>query len=131
MIAAMIPSDEDEITDSIFKGFVLVSLPSDQVQMQQGLGLMDGRVNVGFKDPKTKQFDMKTYERMVKQITGRSPTEFREWQSREILAGKMRDLVRAPVRVAEDEALDRYKVERTTATVSYAVVRRSWLEKYA
>jgi peptidyl-prolyl cis-trans isomerase D len=122
---------EDEITDSIFHGYVLVSLPSDQVQMQQSLGLNDGRVNVGFKDPKTKQFDMKTYERMVKQITGRSPTEFREWQSREILAGKMRDLVRAPVRVAEDEALDRFKVERTTSTVSYAVVRRSWLEKYA
>ena len=79
---------EDEITDSIFHGYVMVSLPSDQVQMQQGLGLNDGRVNVGFKDPKTKQFDMKTYERMVKQITGRSPTEFREWQSREILAGE-------------------------------------------
>ena len=121
---------EDEITDSIFHGYVLVSLPSDQVQMQQGLGLNDGRVNVGFKDSKTKQFDMKVYERTVKQITGRSPTEFREWQSREILAGKMRDLVRAPVRVAEDEALDRFKVERTTATVNYAVVRRSWLEKY-
>jgi len=45
---------EDEITDSIFHGYVLVSLPSDQVQMQQGLGLNDGRVNVGFKDPKTK-----------------------------------------------------------------------------
>ncbi len=122
---------EDEITDSIFHGYVLVSLPSDQVQMQQGLGLNDGRVNVGFKDAKTKQFDMKVYERTVKQITGRSPTEFREWQSREILAGKMRDLVRAPVRVAEDEALDRFKIERTTATVNYAVVRRSWLEKYA
>ena len=122
---------EDEITDSIFHGYVLVSLPSDQVQMQQGLGLNDGRVNVGFKDSKTKQFDMKVYERTVKQITGRSPTEFREWQSREILAGKMRDLVRAPVRVAEDEALDRFKIERTTATVNYAVVRRSWLEKYA
>lgn len=122
---------EDEITESIFKGFVLLSLPSDQVQMQRGLGIDDGKVNVGFKDPKTKQFDMKTYERLVKQITGRSPTEFREWQSRELLAAKMRDLVRAPVRVAEDEALDRYKSERTTSTVSYAVVRRSWLEKYA
>jgi len=121
---------EDEITDSIFKGFVLLSLPSDQVQMQRGLGIDDGRVNVGFKDPKTKQFDMKTYERLVKQITGRSPTEFREWQSRELLAAKMRDLVRAPVRVAEDEGLDRYKTERTTSTVNYAVVRRSWVEKY-
>ena len=122
---------EDEITDSIFHGFVLVSLPSDQIQMQQSLGIMDGRVNVGFKDAKTKQFDMKTYERMVKQITGRSPQEFREWQGREILAAKMRDLIKAPVRVAEDEALDRYKTERTTSTVNYVVVRRSWLEKYA
>lgn len=122
---------EDEITDSIFHGFVLVSLPSDQIQMQQSLGIQDGRVNVGFKDAKTKQFDMKTYERMVKQITGRSPNEFREWQGRELLAAKMRDLIRAPVRVAEDEALDRYKTERTTSTVNYVVVRRSWLEKYA
>ncbi|CAN5700467.1 hypothetical protein BH11MYX4_BH11MYX4_55810 [soil metagenome] len=121
---------EEEITDSIFRGFVLLSLPSDQAQMQRGMGIDDGKINVGFKDPKTKQFDMKAYERMVKQITGRSPTEFREWQSRELLAAKMRDLVRGPVRIAEDEALDRFKTERTTSTVSYAVVRRSWLEKY-
>jgi len=122
---------EDEITDSIFRGSVLVSLPSDNAQMQRQLGIDEGRINVGFKDPKTKQFDMKTYERLVKQLTGRSPTEFREWQSRELLAAKMRDLVRAPVRVADDEAFDRYKLERTTSTVGYVVVRRSWLEKYA
>ena len=122
---------EEEITDSIFHGNVLLSMPSDQAQMQRGMGIEDGKVNVGFKDPKTKQFDMKTYERLVKQITGRSPTEFREWQGRELLAAKMRDLVRAPVRVADDEALDRFKTERTTSTVNYAVVRRSWLEKYA
>jgi len=122
---------EDEITDSIFKGLVHVSVPSDQAPLQRQLGIDDGKINVGFKDPKTKQFDMKTYERLVKQLTGRSPTEFREWQSRELLAGKMRDLIRAPVRVADDEAFDRYKIERTTSTVSYVVARRSWLEKYA
>lgn len=122
---------EDEITESIFKGFIVLSVPSDQFQLQRNLGIDDGKVNVGFKDPKTKQFEMKTYERLVKQITGRSPTEFREWQSRELLAAKMRDLVRAPVRVAEDEALDRYKTERTTSTVNYVIARRSWLEKYA
>jgi parvulin-like peptidyl-prolyl isomerase len=42
----------------------------------------------------------------------------------------MRDLIRGPVRIAEDEALDRFKTERTTSTVNYAVVRRSWIEKY-
>jgi len=123
--------DPKEITDSIFKGMVYVSVPSDQAQMQRQLGVDDGKINAGFKDPKTKQFDMKTYEKMVKQLTNRSPTEFREWQTRELLAAKMRDLIRAPVRVAEDEAFDRYKVDKTTSTVGYAVVRRGWLEKYA
>lgn len=122
---------EDEITDSIFKGNILVSMPSDQVVLLRQMGLDDGKINVGFKDPKTKQFDMKTYERLVKQVTGRSPQEFREWQGRELLAAKMRDLVRAPVRVADEEALDRFKMERGTSTLSYAVVRRSWVEKYA
>jgi peptidyl-prolyl cis-trans isomerase D len=122
---------EAEITDSIFHGWVLLSLPSDNPLLARNLGIEDGRANVGFKDPKTKQFEIKTYERLVKQLTGRSPTEFREWQSRELLAAKMRDLVRAPVRVADDEALDRYMTERTTSTVRYAVVRRSWIEKYA
>lgn len=122
---------EDEITDSIFHGNVRLSLPADNVQMQRGLGIDDGKVIVPFKDPKTKTFDMKTYERLVKQITGRSPNEFRDWQTRELLAAKMRDLVRAPVRVADEEAFDRYQVERTNATVNYVVVRRNWLEKYA
>lgn len=123
---------EDEITDSIFNGYILVSLPSDNVPLQRQLGFLDGKVKVDiFKNKDTKRFDIKTYERNIKQMTGRSPAEFREWQSRELLAAKMRDLVRAPVRVAEDEAFDRYVTERTTATLGYAVVRSGWLEKYA
>jgi peptidyl-prolyl cis-trans isomerase D len=122
---------EDEITDSIFRGWIHVSLPSDNLQLAQNLGFEDGRTHVQlFNDPKTKQFDLKAYERNVKQLTGRSPTEFREWQSRELLAAKMRDLVRTPVRVADDEAFDRYVTQKTNAVVSYSVVRRSWIEKY-
>lgn len=122
---------DDEVNDSILRGFILASVPADNVALARNLGVMDGKVNAGFKDPKTKQFDLKVYERMVKQITGRSPIEFREWQTRELLAAKMRDLVRAPVRVAEDEAFDRFQKERTTAVANYTVVRKSWVEKYA
>lgn len=121
---------EDEINESIIRGFILASVPADNSQLARQLGLGDGKVSAGFKDPKTKQFDLKVYERMVKQLTGRSPMEFREWQSRELLAAKMRDLVRSPVRVSEDEAFDRYAKERTTATLNYVVVRKSWIEKY-
>ncbi len=123
---------EDEITDSIFKGNLLVSLPADNPNLQRQVGFFDGRARVDvFKNKDTKTFDMKTYERNIKAMTGRSPAEFREWQARELLAAKMRDLVRAPVRVADDEAFDRYVGERTTSTVNYVVVRKSWVEKYA
>lgn len=123
---------EDEVNDSIYKGNILVSLPADNPNLQRQVGFFDGKARVDvFKNKDTKLFDMKAYERNVKQMTGRSPAEFREWQTRELLAAKMRDLVRTPVRVADDEAFDRFVTERTTSTVSYAVIRKSWVEKYA
>jgi peptidyl-prolyl cis-trans isomerase D len=123
---------EEEVNDSIYKGTLLVSLPADNPNLQRQVGFFDGKAHVDvFKNKDTKLFEMKTYERNVKSMTGRSPAEFREWQSRELLAAKMRDLVRTPVRVADDESFDRFVTERTTATVNYAVVRKSWVEKYA
>src|SRR6185503_2477502 len=78
---------EEEITDSIYKGNILVSLPADNPNIQRQTGFMDGHAKVDvFKNKDTKAFDMKTYERNVKAMTGRSPAEFREWQAREILA---------------------------------------------
>lgn len=128
---------EDEITDSIFHGHIHVSLPSDSQQLGRQLGFENGRTNAaylipnGYKNKDTKQFDMKVYERTIKQLVNRSPSEFREWQARELLAAKMRDLIKAPVRVADDEAFNRYVEERSTSTVNYVVVRKGWIEKYA
>ncbi len=128
---------ENEITDSIFAGNIYASLPSDNPGLGRQLGFENGHIVAdrlvpnGFKNKDTKTFDLKVYERTVKQLSGRSPTEFREWQAREILAAKMRDLIKAPVRVADDEGFDRFVVERTTATVSFLMVRNSWIEKYA
>jgi peptidyl-prolyl cis-trans isomerase D len=123
---------EEELTDSIYKGNILVSLPSDNPILQRQVGFLDGRARVDyFKNKDTKVFDLKTYERNIKQLTGRSPADFREWQGAELLAAKMRDLVRTPVRVADHEAFDRFVTERTNGTVNYVVVRKSWVEKYA
>jgi peptidyl-prolyl cis-trans isomerase D len=127
---------EDEITDSVFRGNLYMSLPSDTPMAARQLGFENGHTPVdrlipgGFKNKETKQFDLKVYERVLKQLVNRSPQEFREWQAREILAEKMRELIKAPVRVADDEALDRYVEERSSSTVSYVVVRKGWIEKY-
>jgi peptidyl-prolyl cis-trans isomerase D len=128
---------EDEITDSIFNGNIYVSLPVDNPQMQRQAGLENGHTTAdrlvpnGFKNKDSKIFDVKIYERTLKQLVNRSPAEFREWQARELLAAKMRDLIKAPVRVAEDEAFDRFVEARSTSTVGYIVVRKGWIEKYA
>lgn len=126
---------DDEVTDSIFAGFILVSVPSDNPQLAYTLGVRDGRINPmlygAFRDPKTKTFDSKVYERTVRGMTGRSPAEFREWQHRELLAARMRDVVRAPVRISESEVWDRYVDEKSTAALTYIPVRASYMEKYA
>ncbi len=121
---------EEEITEEIYNGFIHVSVPSDNPQLAYSLRIADGRVYVGFRDPKTKQFEVKVYERTIRNLVGRSPTEFREEQGREILASKMRDLVRAPVRVSEVEALESYIGEKTSATVSYLSVKQGYVTKY-
>lgn len=63
-------------------------------------------------------------------MTGRSPSDFREWQQRELLAARMRDLVRTPVRVSEQEGWDRYLEEKSTSALNYVHVRATYMEKY-
>jgi len=125
---------DEEVTESIYNGFILVSVPSDNPQLGYTLGVRDGRINPGlygaFRDPKTKRFDTKVYERTVRSMTGRSPSDFREWQQRELLAARMRDLVRTPVRVSEQEGWDRYLEEKSTSALNYVHVRATYMEKY-
>lgn len=123
---------DQEVTDQIFDGIVRVSVPSDNLELAGRLPLGPGGMKIlNFKDPKTKMFDMKLYERRIKNETGRSPTEFREEQTRELLASKMRDLVKAPIRVSEAEAYEAYLRQFNTATVSYVKVSPAYAAQYA
>lgn len=121
---------EDEITDAIYNGFIHVSIPSDRPSLASYLRVSGGKIYAGFRDQKTKRFDMKVYERAIKSLMGRSPTEFREEQARELQAAKVRDVIRTPVRVSESEALAAYVDERSTATLNTIWVRSSYLAKY-
>jgi peptidyl-prolyl cis-trans isomerase D len=126
---------DDEVTDEIYGGFIRVSVPSDNPGLALSLNIMDPsgstKVYADFRDQKSKRFDLKVYERSIKAHVGRSPTEFREEQTRELLAAKVRDLVRTPVRVSEVEALESYVDEKSTATLTYVQIRQSWVAKYA
>ncbi len=121
---------DGEVTDNIFDGILHVSLPSDDPSKTSGLGGPDGRRFANFRDSKTKMFDNKVYERTIKNLVGRSPAEFREEQAREILAAKVRDLVRTPVRVSEDEAGERYIAEKSQAQIEQWVFKNAYFARW-
>lgn len=122
---------EEEVTENIFNGIIHLSVPSDKPELNFSLGVHDGKILVNFRDSKTKTFDEKTYKRMLKYLADRSEVEFREEQERELLASKMRDLVRAPVRVSEAEAYESFIAEKSQASVAWLEVKQSYVARYA
>ncbi len=143
-----------EVTDQLYAGYVRASVPAADPAVAQSIvlemyqsyaraGLVsqeaaqahfndrDTAIPVDFRDAKTKAFDMKVYERRVRELSNRSTTEFREEQARELLAAKMRDVVRAPVRVSEAEAKQEYQRRYSTATVTWVPVKESWAARWA
>jgi peptidyl-prolyl cis-trans isomerase D len=144
---------EDEVTDQLYSGFVRASVPSADPTIAQAIleemyksyaraGLVsqevaqahfndrDTAIPVDFRDPKTKMFDMKVYERQVRNLSNRSTAEFRGEQARELLAAKMRDVIRAPVRVSDTEAWEEYQRRYDTATVAWIPVKESWAARW-
>jgi peptidyl-prolyl cis-trans isomerase D len=145
---------DSEVTDQLYAGFVRVSVPAADPTVAQSIvnemyqsyahaGLVsaevaqahanerDTAIPVDFRDPKTKTFDMKVYERQVRNLSNRSTAEFREEQARELLAAKMRDVVRSPVRVSGSEAWQEYERRYSTATVSWVNAKESWAARWA
>ncbi len=145
---------DKEVTDQLYDGYVRVSIPAEDprqaqtilqemYQSYQRAGILSGElaqqrfnardtaIPVDFRDQKTKLFDMKVYERQVRNLSNRSTTEFREEQARELLAAKVRDVIRDPVRISEDEAWDEYNRRHSTATVTYIPVKEEWVARWA
>lgn len=121
---------ENELNDQLLQGIVHLSLPTDKESLAYTYRIQDGKVLEDFRDPKTKKFEMKFYERKARALAG-SPVEFREVQAREVLAAKMRDLVRAPVRVSEVEALEAYVGEKSSASLTHVDVSQKFAARYA
>jgi peptidyl-prolyl cis-trans isomerase D len=149
-----IAATDKEVTDQLFEGFIRVSIPAadpnlagtilaemyqsyaragllSQEVAQQHFSDRDTAIPVDFRDQKTKTFDLKIYERKVRELSNRSTTEFREEQARELVASKVRDVVRNPVRISEVEAWDEYERQNSTATLSYVQVKESWAARWA
>lgn len=82
-------------------------------------------------DPKTGEIDDDLYSRVVRSTTNRSPKEFLKMQVRELLAARMRDLVRSRIRVSDEEAFDAFMREKSKAVVRFVRLDPEWFGRYA
>ena len=122
-------STAQQILGEMYQSYARAGLVTPEVA-QQHFNDRDTAIPVDFRDQKTKAFDLKIYERKVRELSNRSTTEFREEQARELLAAKVRDVVRDPVRISETEAWDEYERRYSTATLSYVGVKEAWAARW-
>ncbi len=135
---------KNSISDELLSGRAHISLPANEGSLwsyRLGLCIPDmagQRCEPGtemirmlpVKNSETKEFDLKKYDRVVRNTTNRSPREFREMQRKELIADRMRDLVRSRVRVPESVAFEQYSRQRSRVTVRTVDIKRSWFAKY-
>src|SRR6478609_4828199 len=140
-----ISASESDVEAELFNGRAHVSLPAqDSLALSAQLGMCriaeDGRGcepggdtivrYLRVKRTADEPFDYTLYEREIRVLANRGPKEFKEMQQRELIAARMRDLIREPVRVSEIEAFELYDHARSTATVRSAILTRDWFAKY-
>jgi peptidyl-prolyl cis-trans isomerase D len=137
---------EDALEEDLMAGRVRASLPAEALpDFAFRLGLCPSS-NAGYgcapgadypvrqlqvKRTEGEAFDYKLYERQVRLLTNRGPKEFKEMQERELLAARMRDIVRSRVRIPDAEAFLLFERDRSRVVIRSALLKRDWFAKYA
>ncbi len=81
-------------------------------------------------DPKTTKFDYKRYQRWVQRSSGKTEQAFVEFQREELIAARMRSLVKNRVRVSETEAFAKYARANEQLVVDYIKLEESYYQDY-
>jgi peptidyl-prolyl cis-trans isomerase D len=137
---------EDALEADLMAGRVRASLPADSMSELSGmLGLCPPAAGgygcapgadypvrqVAVRRTEGEPFDYAVYERQVRMMTNRGPKEFKEMQERELLAARMREIVRSRVRIPDPEAFALYERDRSKVTLRTVSLKRDWFAKFA
>jgi peptidyl-prolyl cis-trans isomerase D len=79
----------------------------------------------------TEPFDYNVYQKEIRIVTNRGPKEFRAMQERELIAERLRQLVRARVRIPDAEAFTLYEQSKSRVVVRSVILEQSWFGKFA
>ncbi len=134
------------LEQELMAGRAYVSLPVDDADMlafelglcrrsAMGAGCEPG-TSLGVRPLRVRRtpaepFDYNVYQKEIRIITNRGPKEFRAMQERELVAERLRQLVRSRVRVPEAEAFSIYERARSRVVVRSVVLEQSWFGKFA
>jgi len=132
---------EEAIDSELESGRAHVSLPAEKLEETSaylGLcrlsesrngcepGAQRGVRQLRVRRTDTEPFDYKLYEREIRILANRGPKEFKAGQEEELVAARLRDLVRARARVSQAEV--EFATER--AVIRSVVISRDWFSKY-
>jgi parvulin-like peptidyl-prolyl isomerase len=115
---------EQEVDDELQHGLFHYSLPAEQAATASMARYFP------VTNAKTERFDYETYKRTLKTYTRMSAKDFKQFQTDELVAARMRDLVRLPVRVSESEAWAQYEFQKSRAVVRVAQLRSDWFARF-
>lgn len=128
---------EKQVDDELANGRFRVSVKADNVQLGAVVSTatskyMSTEGPLIFLDEQHRgdKFDFATFERVIEGQLRRPYKPFKEMQTRELLAERMRELVRSRAVVAEDEAFMRWEREETKATVRVASLQKAWFSRW-
>jgi peptidyl-prolyl cis-trans isomerase D len=85
---------------------------------------------VQVRNPDTEEFNYDLYQRTVRNRARMSTKDFKANQTEELIAARMRDLVKLGVRVSEAEAWSEFERERSRAQARVAQLRASWFARF-
>jgi peptidyl-prolyl cis-trans isomerase D len=137
---------EDALEADLMAGRVRASLPAESMgELSAMLGLCPPAAGgygcapgaeypvrqLAVRRTEGEPFDYKLYERQVRLMANRGPKEFKEMQERELLASRMRDIIRSRVRIPDPEAFSLYERDRTKVTLRTVNLKRDWFAKFA
>jgi peptidyl-prolyl cis-trans isomerase D len=132
---------DDDVTRQLGKGISRFSLP---VAHEENFSFMLLRYMPGqivpppdgpgrfmqVQDTKTGKFDYEKYKRWVGRMSSKTEADFREYQKAEIIAARVRALVRSRVRVSEKEAYEKFARDSEKAVVDYVKLERGYYKDH-
>jgi peptidyl-prolyl cis-trans isomerase D len=115
----------EKVDEELAFGRFHYSLPAERD------GQMPMMTYMPVRDPQTEAFSFDAYQRLVRNYARMSTKDFKTYQTAELIANRMRDLVKLTARVSDAEVFAAFESDSAKATVRVAQLDHDWFARFA